>query len=1192
MDSLDGKNCNPTEWLEESVMDVREFDFVSSPLALGLSVIEASAGTGKTYAISHLVPRLLLDKSVSKLDEILLVTFTNDAARELSDRVRRVLETLHAAPAIDEVINNPGVSELRKTFKDAEHREIIARALLDVDRLGVSTIHSFCQRVIQNEGELCNLPVVPELVPNADDLIEDALYELWKTHIAGDGFLAAIASDNEWNAFDDLKFIKQMMDLDHPRTMPDARCFETAVREVDTLCSGFTAEMMAELEEIFDASVKNSTAVSMAELHELFSDLLQRRSGFFTAIICLAKSEKWIDGRKSKSQKARWSESRALALSKEILAAIPELNWQWKIFCFDQIQGIVAGQLRKKRLITYDGLISTVRDALALPGQGELLAARLRDHYRIALIDESQDTDPRQFEIFKRIFLNSEKTHRLVLIGDPKQAIYGFRGADVNTYLDAKSHALDSTFVLNKTYRSPQPLVNAVNAVFSRERSFLKEGLDYIPAVSGLTRDRCLSGQGVRESARLEFWIVPDANGDAYSSREKYTQRISESVASEIVRLLNTPARIVTGGESRFVGPGDFAVLVNDRFEAAAMIDALRQRQVPAIQAKAGDVMLSEEAGELLVLLRALNEPRRSGLRKAALATRLLQCSDSGLKHLSPDDDEQLDKFLRWQEVMHKHGIATLLAEVDREEKVTLGFAKLQDGERRITNLRQLTDLLQSMSLKLGNRPGQLLHWFGQQISCASTRTEVEEYQQHLESDAQAVQIVTMHAAKGLEYNLVFCPFLGATKFKKNTKSVCKLSEPGRLPLLVNTDLSTNPEYHKKLVRAAFEDRLRLAYVAITRAKVRVWIYAGACTGKDGTGSILDWLLWPEISVEFDDWYTLETSERGRRHMQAVAAFPDDITYREPPGPDDAVWNPQEVTETRALTTLPLPAIPAVWGITSFSSLTREKHPHAEIGTSIRPENTLALPDALIAANPFLYAPGGTRMGTAIHDWIEQWDFSSLDEPKLGAHLRKYNLPKMANGASLPDAVSAMLHELSNAILPELDCCVAKACRDVSASEWHFHLPIKKFLNPQMLASAFYNFGTGATRDYAMQLDALTVDQLQGYLQGFLDRLAIQGDTWGVIDWKTNQLGLMPEDYSESALMECAKQSHYLLQAHLYLVALRRYLGSEARIAGAWLVFLRGVQSGTSRGILSVCPTGDLLDALDDLFFHPQRGYR
>jgi len=1175
------------------------FDFVETELHPGLSVIEASAGTGKTYAISHLVPRLLLDRSVSRLDEILLVTYTNDASRELSERVRRVLETLDAAPQPDEADRHPGIARLRAKYPSAADREIVSRALLDVDRLGVSTIHSFCQRVLQSEGTLCGWPVEPEINADVSEIVEEALYDFWLLQLGSSEAVAAVATADGWSLADCARFVKTLMAVDNPALLPAPVVFSLVEDGLRRLPEKIKPESIDEFESTL-ALVSNWRNVA-PERHtrdEMIRVLREGQPGFIDVVKCINKSPDWIDARRKEERALKASLSNCNLLSEvaDILREMQSAAWQWKIFCFQTVREQVLAKLRKNRQITYDGLITTLRDALRSNDHGPILAQRLRAQVRIALIDESQDTDTRQFEIFKSLFMNPDTNHRLIMIGDPKQAIYEFRGADLNTYLNARKLAVD-TFLLDKTYRSPQPLVEAVNAIFRASDAFLNPELSFTPSVSGLPGDVSLEVDGTPEPARVRFWVVDGEQKSAYSNQDKRLNLITETVGTDIVRMLSAKARIVHSENpesSRSVRPGDIAVLVSNHFEADAMLAALRSRGVPAVQAKRADVMLSDEAAELLILLRALEQPRHSGLRRAAMSTRLLGGSADTILATDHDPklaDEELEKFIRWQRTFYSHGISAALAQIDQEESVLLRLAGLMNGERGITNLRQLTDLLQTATQEIGNLPGRLLAWFGQEIARATERTEVDERQQQLETDAMAVQIVTMHSAKGLEYNFVFCPFLWSSGANRADPVVKISGSDGAITFVHSGLVPDSADRSLAATMRALEDRLRLAYVAITRARVGVWIFAGDCSGDRSGATALDWLLRSNTTESFAEWFeSAGGTGRGLRHSNAVELLMQSISggvisKSEPPPIHSERWQPRLETARPALSALPPPAVPNPWGITSFSALTRENHRHADTPPIAPPSpNTHAVS---AVGNGFLHAPGGARMGTAIHDWLESWDFTSVDMPALDQHLQKYHLQGAGseNTRALAQSVAEMLAGLRESHLPGLGCSVAKACNDAGASEWHFHLPIDRSLSPKLLASVFSEFGSGAAKQYASDLDALTVDELQGYLQGFLDRLAVHGNRWGVIDWKTNRLGDSVEAYGPDSLMRCARQSHYLLQAHLYLVALRRYLGPNASIAGAWLIFLRGVSPGTANGVLHVSPSAEFLDALDGLFF-------
>lgn len=1171
-----------------------DFDFAGESLQPGLSVIEASAGTGKTHAISHLVPRFLLDGAAKNLGQILLVTFTNDAARELAERTRRVLERLYAQPSPDEAKLDSGLHQLRKKFGAAKVTEVAGQALLDLDLLGVSTIHSFCQKVLQTEGTLCGLPAVPELIPDDADLADQALRDLWESVVAGSRQHANLATAMKWNIEDDLKFLKTALPLDNPTTEPPVLPFADRMAELQGFPLRFNSDICSELLDIVkkvpvwakgaaEESVRSRLSATLSGAESLDAP------GFLEAVLLAADLPSWINGqgKEGKVIKARATESRAVVLANELIDVAKLARWSFRNECVTAIRQRVDQSLNASRQITYDGLINTLRDALH-GGHGDQLAARLRSRYNVALIDESQDTDARQMAIFRKIFVGENgtvcKDHRLVLVGDPKQAIYAFRGADVNTYIAARDLAGERLQPLTKTFRSPEPLVRASNALFSRTDTFLKEGLTFTPATSGLVGDRQLLAGGETDSARVECWIVPDDGGEDYCNRHKRDGRISATVASEIVRLLQGGAQITDGtGGSDVVRPGDFAVLVSTGAHAAAVAEALMARNVPAVRAGSDDIMASEEASELLTIVRAMHEPRRTGVRLAALATRMLGVSSRKIRSTAfvAEDEQWMEHFLQWQEAWQHEGIASAIARMDSAAGTTARLASLDRGERRVTNFRQLTDLLEAASIELQHDTGRVVLWFSQEFARAEGSSLVEERQLQLQSDADAVKIVTMHSSKGLQYPLVFCPFLWDSKEPKDFQKLAGKDKP---PCLVDTKLADEATM-AAIVRAGLEDRIRLAYVAVTRAQVKVWIYGGEiCGGKNRPApSALDWILRSDSKQDFSPWVeVVKTAGRGGRHaagLQALAAeakAEDVIFWKEPPEPSDQRWERQANSEATDLKALPSPKVPPGWVLTSFSALTREKDPHAgEAFPSFGADHkTIETP-----RNSFFDAPGGTLVGSAVHDWIERWDFGAVEPAGLKSHFAKYPLPP--GPPAFHERVSGMLEELRGAVLAGMGCSIGAACPNASASEWHFQLPIQETLSADAIASVFREHGNP---EYADALGALPAEDLRGYLHGFLDRIAFHNGKWGVIDWKTNNLGASPAACAQASLMDCAIHSHYLLQTHLYLVALRRWLGPEAEIAGAWLVFLRGVAAGTDAGILHIKPEPQLMASLDGLF--------
>lgn len=1193
-------------------VQMSEFLVAETAIKPGLSIIEASAGTGKTHTVTHLVPRLLLEGTVDKIEQILLVTYTNDATGELAERVRMVLEKLHAPPARDEKEKDADLHAIRLAHGD-KIRDVIGRALLDIDRLNVSTIHSFCLRVLQEEGALCGLPVVPELVPEIRESVECAVRDLWEEKVAADERLACHAIAGDWKIGDDLQLALLAAGQDRYDFVPAPRNLDELLNQIDECRARLAPGELEELREFVgrvpedvwnasarDADERDKQSRGFADKHSTANWLQSAR---WVALLGSAKGGHIRGNSKvGKQLSAEGALLGAVKIASEATDLVADVRWAWQTFCAREANRLARLAMETNRFITYDGLISRVRDALVMgPGRLEL-SERVRDRYRIALVDESQDTDPRQFDIFRTVFLGTQDapapdTHRLVLVGDPKQAIYAFRGADLNTYLQAKAGAPpENVFSLSRTFRAPPKLVRATNAFFAREGSFLNAGIDMQPASSGRPEDDVYLDEGAGDGVpRIELWLVADAEAMPYDKAGKRLKNTARSVAAKIASLLGNKAEIVEVKDgkrtARPVGPGDFAVLVDKHHQAEAVRAALAVAGIPSITAGGADVMGTEEASDLVAILCALAEPRNRKRRFTALATRLLGRSASQLREIAATEDAMLGTFTRWAKIMADDGVAAALAAIDNEEKVSRRLASMPGGERRLSNLRQLTDLLQSALEKHGNHTGRMIRWASKEMEDARSdgRTGVEERQQQLESDARAVKIATMHSAKGLEFSLVFCPFLWSSGKARN--ELFRKFTPGagvtQLVCLKKCDAATKAAMDRVLL----EERLRLAYVAMTRARVKLWVHAGAVAEEGAqNASALDWLLRRNGEISLEDVKTDDPNAgRGQRQKTGLCKLIEEGDAAEvladcgSPPLGSAVWRGDAQGDTPLADALPLPEIPAVWSMTSFSALTREKNPKGgEAAPQTGEATETARDDA--SANTFLDAPAGALVGTAIHDWMEAWDFSAPDLAQVQSHLDRYALSKPKDGPAWPERVVSMLEAVRAAALPGFDCNVAEACPEAAASEWHFQLPLDTAISPQKLAGIFARHGQ---EEYAARLETLPQAELLGYLHGFIDRIAVQPETgkWGVIDWKTNKLGMTAPAHREpSSLLRCAMNNHYLLQMHLYLVAMRRFLGGARAPGDAWLVFLRGVHAGSTDGLLHIKPSEELLAELGGLF--------
>ena len=1210
-------------------------DLHTSEFLPGLTVIEASAGTGKTYSISHLVPRMLIEGTLPDLSQLLLVTFTKDAARELADRVRQVLTTLASPACSDPGIETKDIARLRKRLEaDGLAQDRVRQAMANLDQLAVSTIHAFCQRSLQQEGTLCGLPVLPEVMTDDAEFRTQVLETAWIERLARDPLMAAIATGLEWSLDDTGSVFRELRRAPTPRCLPVPRELRDVRSEVEQLILNRPGpEAWSELELLVRAVPKwnkdgpSGFADAIRRLAPL-QNLSAESSVFWFALSDVLSIWKKLP----KRNLPQFESNTWYQWTHRLGSLAEELEWSWQHHIALETIGKVALLLKEHRLITQDGLVGALHDALHRAG-ADLLATRLANRYRVALVDESQDTDPRQMAIFSRIFLRPEQPRRLILVGDPKQAIYGFRGADLGTYLAAREMA-QRGFTLNRTFRSPQPLVDAVNLLFAGDRPFLNEGIRFEPATSGIEGDRRLSTRGGRQS-RIEVWLLPSDGPGSLQKKAHRIRGLSDGVASVVAQLLRdrsvvqevSPEGIVS---SEPVTPADIAVLVATNAQADAMAEAFQRVGIPVVINSGADVFDADEARDLLLLLQAILDPRRKTRLRAALATRLIGLDAAHIAGLvtseggaTEEATAWLDLFNRWKDLWLTDGFASLVAAMDEpsegtmEVGITHRLARIpMTGERRATNHRHLTDLLLQAGRHEATQPETLVRWLAQQIARSETRASIEERQLQISTDRKAVQILTMHACKGLEYPLVFCPYLAEPLFAgqdiERLRGQWDQELGSRIDLLLKTkmlDDATSDQFADLLANAQLEERLRLAYVALTRAGVRLWT-ASYTTSKAGPGirvSALDWLLGSPRPNACSKAYAKTINEnRAKTHLEALEGMgarpqgaagsmePPLITHGPLPEPGSDRTPIRDIdSEVDPRQAAPLPVLPRPWLVTSFSTLTREKSPHADRVSrpGEDPGQRSAKTMASASGSPFLAAPGGSAVGSVVHAWLERWDFGAIDRVSVEALVRSFpSLPEVPEGVRpWEDQLVDLFTALREVQLPDAGGLpLSQLCPDPHASEWHFHLPLRQDLSIGDLIDCFERHAHPEHRDYVARLRDLPASTTQGFLQGFIDRLFRHGDRWGVIDWKTNLLGRSPCDYDEAGMLACAMDSHYLLQCHLYLVALRRHLrslGLPTTCANqAWLVFLRAIRPGTDRGVLRIHPSETLLESLDTLF--------
>jgi exodeoxyribonuclease V beta subunit len=1118
---------------------------LAGPLPVGTTVLEASAGTGKTYTIAALAARYVAEGH-AELGQLMLVTFGRMATNELRSRVHdrlvaleaRMAEVLAGRPptlALDdlEALLISGDGQVTPTELELRHRRV-ARALADFDAATIATTHEFCLQMLDGLGVLGDREPQAVFVEQLRDLTREVATDLYLHRYAPTG---------------------------QPPMTPE-QAIDIAERAVNAVHTRLVPTPSA------------------------------------------------TDDQSSAAERVRFAHT---------------------------VRQEVERRKRSGRLFTYDDMLTRLRNALADPQHGPAAAQRLRERYRVVLVDEFQDTDPIQWEIIRRAFHHATT---LILIGDPKQAIYAFRGADVASYLDAVEQA-DQVLTLGVNWRSDHDLVAAVDALMGG--AALGDDQIVVRPVRAHHQARRLFPPAAEPalSAPIRLRYLPHAiDAEKAPTVGRVRPKIIRDLVADITRVLASDLQVaIEPDPPRRVVPADLAVLVRKNERGEAIRDALVAAGVPAVMQGASSVFSSEMADDWLRLLTALEQPRQQLVRQAAL-TSFFGWTFPDLAEADEDSLIALTQRVRgWSRVLAGRGVAALLEAAVTEENVPERLLGQVGGARRLTDLRHLAQSLHAAMTTGQLGIGALVEWLRDRMAEAQGAM-VTDGTRRLETDAEAVTILTVHRSKGLEFPIVYLP--------EAWDRHVNLQDEGRVLMLHESDPPSptsvrgecvldvgGPSSEGRAERFAADraedagEDLRLFYVAMTRAQCQVvtWWAPSYNTAP----SALQRLLYRSVD-----------SSSSPRPTYALQGDPSDLPTLgrgleleevTPRSPVD--WQP--VAE-------PAPALTVrrfgrqldlEWRRTSYSGLTAAVHgvdlsqpsvgsePEAgkeddEAPTAAQ-QPTPTQDPALLTVSPMAELPMGPDFGTAVHAVFEQVDPAG-DELLAQLHASCASvLSRTPSGPMAP-------HQLASAMLPALQTplgplAAERRLCDLPRSDQLAELTFEFPLAGGDVPHAVVNLGMVAPllrrhlgaddplRSYPDLLDhpALADQTLRGYLNGSIDAVLRitepSGPRYLVVDYKTNWLGgfdgepLTLGHYTPDRMATAMMQAHYPLQALLYSVAVHRMLrwrqpgyDPSVHLGGVLYLFVRGMAGadtprvdGIPCGVFSWRPAPVLVTELSDL---------
>ncbi|MGD8912792.1 MAG: exodeoxyribonuclease V subunit beta [Candidatus Thiodiazotropha sp.] len=1180
---------------------------IESVALQGFNLVEASAGTGKTHTLTGLYLRLLLEEGYSP-ERILVVTYTKAATAELKTRIRQRLIDVRSLFE-DGESDDPLLHAILDNIEDQpQARRRLDLAIASFDRAAIYTIHGFCQRVLTEQAFETGQAFNTSLVPDQADRMLQIADDFWRREInqLPDQLLQALRN---WMDTPEALLYRMRPALGKPYLQVRACDWPEGIQALEQRA----LQLQSQVKALWDE--ERGTIVSMLSNKQVMKGNLYRQAwveGWGEKMDQwlqltpydnpFAKAERFtpesieaaVKGGKTPPKHSFFPLfSHYLRSVEQCINAFDKAMVALQKSFYDYLLQELPRRQAEAREWSYDDLLLQLHDALQ-GDKGRRLSGVLRRRYPAALVDEFQDTDPVQYRILCQIYLDSRQP--VFLVGDPKQAIYSFRGADLFAYLRAREETGAKQHTLDVNWRSTPGLVQAVNTLFGRaHRPFFEPRIGF-EAVAAADREMAalmIEGDG---KAPFQIWRLAF---DEQTGIDEIRQAVAEATAGEIARLLTLAgqdrARI---GERRLCG-GDIAVLVRTHEQASRIEQALRGYGISAVHSSQQSVYWSQEAEQLQRLMIALLEPHRGRLVRAALATPMLGWDAAAIDELNRKDSLQnglFNRFLRYHRAWRESGFIAMIRALANDMGIENRLLEFSDGERRLTNFYHLLELLHQYDSTAHPGMEGLVKWFARQCQSSS---QDDEHLLRLESDGDLVKIDTLHHSKGLEYGIVFCPFLWDEGEIRTDDRPFLFHDPqddyAAALELGSDDFHTNRAYYHEEV---FAENLRLLYVALTRPRYRCYLPWGWL--KQSRASALGWLLHatheadsPQTLVAWQQQQKSLTPETDEQVLLALAGAAQ--------GSIDITALPQ-ATEMAQLT-LPLPpnlqpprgfsaSITARRGVASFSSLVAGQHedrPDYDTATSTHSE-TQDLQQSF-SVHGF---PRGSRPGSCLHGILEELDFKQTQGQELEA-LVEEKLLFHAIDSRWTSVVVQWMREVVATPLNGDGLTLSRIGSAQRLNEMEFYFPARS-LQPKAIMALAQRHRFSDVDGLLDGLANLEAGVVNGYVKGYIDLIFEVDGCFYLADYKSNWLGNGYSDYHAQALMAAMTEHHYTLQYLLYTLALHRYLklrlpgyAYERHFGGVYYLFLRGMQpqSGARLGVVAERPSGAFIEALDRLIEAP-----
>ena len=1187
---------------------MKPLDPYTCPLT-GVNLVEASAGTGKTYNIQNLFARLIVEEGLT-VDQILVVTFTETATKELRDRLRKILADLVAPTPEDpdrvgKLLNAQAFPEM------SVKRRRAAGALRDFDEAAIFTIHGFCQRVLAENAFESGISFNLQLEPNPDSLIQDIIHDFYRNTFYGMDESGLIICEAQGVTLENMRaFINDKQRHARIKVLQSDKGFSADTIRADLASLKALWNRKEVIQQVTAADLK--AGPYKASLLPDYCDAVDK-------LFAGDWSKQTVDQARlftleSLTANATKKNSDVSRLTAPFFSAVSDwfASWSSAVGIYNDLREYFNREYPKRKrqlgIQTFNDLLNNVHHRVT--GGDESLIQAMRGRYKALIIDEFQDTDPVQWGIFKAVFAHSG--FPVFMVGDPKQAIYGFRGGDIHTYKRAKQQA-GRAYTLDTNFRSAPDMVEAANNLFKTIGDTFFDPTITFEKVKA--REGILPGTGLRlaghvlnpplrmienhqatppNAATLAAWCCEQTA--ARIARMLLPADAAESLTASLVE--ETDGQLI----ERPLEPRDFAVLVNTNAQAVQVKEVLQRFNIPAVVKYAGAIFESPEAGALRQLLRVIMNPADLKNLRGCLAGDLFhldaetlaryndQTVRSGDHHreaATPDFPDWVAFFKELGFMWEKRGFIGMFNTMLWRKDVRATLLKQEGGERKLTNLLHLAELVHQREQERGGGPEGVLAWLERQAENPEGENDAEI---RLESDDEAVTIMTIYKSKGLEFNVVFCPFLwtqNAVRGKKPTFTLFHDENTGQTLDLLNKEENVT-KHHIEALR----ENMRLAYVAITRAKYHCVLLGGKSTVKHPSSSI-DYMFRKNLCLTSLGLDVADPVTEAFSYDPAMGFPPEDTRFQDKDWLAALRHTPPAPAGELAAAVFDRELVDGQWRVTSFSSLQPGRQGAAadEPGKDHDQEDNAETPPVIEADSDLTIFtfPAGARTGTCWHEIFETLDFQADEGTVREAVCRTLDKYKLDTGRTAADRerkrkiVETMVHLVLKTDLNGF------AFQDISLadrlSELEFNFTLENGFKTTDLAAVLSDYIRGM---FGVGLGEWDETLTGGMMNGFIDLVFRHEGKYYITDWKSNKLTGQADDFDEAGMRAEIAYHHYYLQYLIYTVALHRYLRSrmpdydyDRHFGGVYYIFLRGVNSENNNGVFFTRRDRALLDALE-----------